>query len=106
MQQLRFHLRAGQAFPLLLRKESVSLHIQNFSVPQPVKEEPREEKKDPAVLDNMVLPALEGGRTEAELTTLAARDDLSGDDAKELVKQCRAASRDWWVGKFVKVEVP
>lgn len=42
-----------------------------------MKEEPREEKKDPAVLDNMVLPALEGGRTEAELTTLAARDDLS-----------------------------
>lgn len=71
-----------------------------------VKEEPREEKKDPAVLDSLVLSALEGGRAETELATLSARKDLTGEDARELIEQCRSASRDWWVGKFVKVEIP
>lgn len=31
---------------------------------------------------------------------------LNGKQAADLVQQCRNAPRDWWVGKFVKVEIP
>ncbi len=31
---------------------------------------------------------------------------LNGKQAADLVQQCRNAPRDWWVGKFVKMEIP
>ena len=52
----------------------------------------------------------------ATLQSLAERPSVSGDTATcaELTKeqitlleeQCRAAPKDWWLGKYVKMEVP
>ena len=75
----------------------------------------------------LVLPPLDNHRPQAQLLSLADRPDLTPippsstaseqpvegekegwtqEQVNALVSQCRQASQEWWVGKFVKMELP
>lgn len=64
----------------------------------------------------MVLSSLEKELSYEELFEFASRDTYSLEDGvdqnlsietiKSLLTQCVNASKDWWIGKFIKMEIP
>ena len=61
-----------------------------------------------------MLEPSEEPRSESQLAALAARPaysdetpfNLTAEKIHQLKEQCKAATREWWISKFVKIEIP